>query len=332
MTDLPSRRVPRPHPHPQRTDIAFARPRHVTSVAIAFADARGPVFRYHATSGADSWSGEVDADTAEAAVLNVIGRVLSAEPTMERIRFLVNLPAANPLWQHAPEVGALLPGISIEMPDHSDRVLMNAACTALTADAHPSAIPVTASVTDLAPVWVATDGSVRGRFTGYGWLASTGEYGLCGFRHSTKQIGTQVVLIAELRALGAAVRKLRSRRLTLLCDSTDAIAMARRWMAGHPDLPDGYTTGRADGQLAGLVAAQRLIQAQRSRLTPVWVRGHHGEPLNEGADALARLARRYAASAADLSPAEYQRRAASLAEAFAAEFRRRHAEGGPIHR
>lgn len=45
-------------------------------------------------------------------------------------------------------------------------------------------------------------------------------------------------------------------------------------------------------------------------------------PSYEGADALARLARRNAAGAKDLTATEYRLRAAGLAEAFAKEFRR----------
>jgi hypothetical protein len=55
---------------------------------------------------------------------------------------------------------------------------------------------------------------------------------------------------------------------------------------------------------------------------PLWAKGHQGEPLNEGADALARLASRYAAGTSELTNAEYHRRAADLAKSFAAEFNR----------
>ena len=50
------------------------------------------------------------------------------------------------------------------------------------------------------------------------------------------------------------------------------------------------------------------------------MKGHCGDPLNEGADALARLASRYARGDDDLTPKEYDRRAAGLAASFAAEF------------
>ena len=125
-----------------------------------------------------------------------------------------------------------------------------------------------------------------------------------------------------MRAIGEAVRKLRGRDITLLSDSKLAVAMVKKWMDGDDVLPRGYTTERGDGREAGLVTAQRLIHAQRDRLTPVWAKGHRGEPLNEGADALARLASRYATGTSELTNAEYHRRAADLAKAFAAEFNR----------
>jgi hypothetical protein len=58
------------------------------------------------------------------------------------------------------------------------------------------------------------------------------------------------------------------------------------------------------------VTAQRLIYAQRDRLTSVWAKGHRGEPLNEGVDAFARLASRYATGTSELTKAEYHRGAA----------------------
>lgn len=324
MNDVLQR--PMPTPRPPRADIAFARPRYIDSVAIAFADRFGPVFRFHAVSTVGSWSGEVEAASIEAAVLDVITLLRMDEPGMDRVRFLVDLGAASRLWRHAPEVSALLPGTTIEMPRAADRPLMDAAEAALAPGTATPANPDSRSDPTLSSVVAATDGSVRGKFTGYGWLASTGEYGLCGFRHSAKQIGSEVVLIAELRAMAGVVRKLHSRHITVLSDSQDAIAMAERWMSGDENLPEGYTTERADGRPAGLVAARQHFRAQRNRLKLTWVKGHQGHPLNEGADALARLARRYAAGAKDLTAVEYHRRAAGLAGAFAAEFRRKQVE------
>jgi ribonuclease HI len=241
----------------------------------------------------------------------------------------VSLPGPSPLWRHAHEIAVLLPGSSVEWPGLTGLPLMEAARAGLappmvempqpeTAPSPPAAPP---PPPDLSPLTVATDGSVRGSVTGFGWLASDGQFGLQGFPQR-RTVRRKLVLISELLATGDAVGKLRDRPLTLVSDSTSAIQMVTRWMNGDDVLPPGYTTERADGKPAGLVTAWRLIHAQRDRITPVWVKGHQGEPLNEGADALARLARRYAAGPCDLRRDEYHRRAESLAEAFSKEFRR----------
>lgn len=146
---------------------------------------------------------------------------------------------------------------------------------------------------------MATDGSVRESITGYEWLASTGQYGLLGFPHRRRQIGTDPVLVAELRAIDAAVRSIRYAPLTILSDSRSAVRMVRRWMAGDCVLPDGYTTDLRSGQ-AGLIQAHNRIHAHPDRIDIQWRHGHQGDPLNEGADALARLASRCLASKGQL--------------------------------
>ena len=159
-----------------------------------------------------------------------------------------------------------MPGISVEFPHPDDQQLMRSARAGLTvSERHIPTIVVPAP--ELPPVCVATDGSVRGTFTGYGWLASSGEYGMLGFRHSTNQVGTKVVLISELRAISMAVRKLSGRDITLLSDSRLAVAMVERRMDGDDVLPPGYTTERGNGKRAGLAEAQRFIYARRDRLT-----------------------------------------------------------------
>lgn len=71
-----------------------------------------------------------------------------------------------------------------------------------------------------------------------------------------------------------------------------------------------------------LHVARRRIYVERERIELRWVPGHSGDPLNEGADALARLGSRYRRGDADLDDDEYCRRASGIAQAFAAEFRR----------
>lgn len=299
--------APKPQFMPRPVDVVSAHSRPMMSVALAVAGRGRSVFAYSASSDAQRWSGTVEAECADTATLDAISRIREASAA-ERIRFLVQVPARSTLWALRDEVALLMPGVWIERPRLSDEELVRRAWAGLRA--------VTA------PVCVATDGSVRGKFTGYGWLASSGEYGLQGLQHSTKLIGPQVVLVAELRAIGAAVQKLRGRHITVLSDSKLAVEMVTQWMDGSDVLPDGYATYRESGKTPGLVRAQQMIYEERNRITPVWVKGHQGEPLNEGADGLARLASRYALGDSMLDGAEYHRRADELAATFSREFNR----------
>ncbi|MEO3761023.1 RNase H family protein [Mycobacterium sp. B14F4] len=260
---------PKPAARPPRIDIVAVRPRPIMSVAVVFACQRGKRFRYAACSHEHQWTGTVEAESIETAILDVI-RLVRNESDIERIRFLAQMPQRSTLWALRDEIALLIPGVCVERPRLSDEALVATAREALrtTAPAPPTG-----------PVWVATDGSVRGKVTGYAWLASSGEFGLLGFRHSRKQIVPNVVLVAELRAIATAVEKLRGRDITVLSDSRLAIAMVQRWMAGEDVLPEGYTTYRTDGKTPGLVKAQWMIHAERDRITPVWVKAHRGEPL-----------------------------------------------------
>lgn len=303
--------TPKPVARSRSADVVPARPRPATTVAIVVAGPGDTAFRYSACTAERSWTGSVTADSAETAILDVIKRV-RAQADAPRLRFVVQLPPRSTLWALRDEIPVLMPGVFLERPTLADEPLMTAARTGLLRR------PATQE-----PVWVATDASVRGKVTGYGWLASTGEYGLMGFRHSRRQIGSNVVLVAELRAIAKAVQYLRGRDITVLSDSKLALAMVQRWMAGDDVLPDGYSVVRDNGRTPGLVTAQRMIYAERDRIHPVWVKAHTGEPLNEGADALARLASRYVRGDSGLDSNEYRRRAEDLAETFAAEFTRR---------
>lgn len=299
------REAPKPIPRPRRIDIEPARPRPLTSVAIVVAG-RGRRVRYSACSEQRSWSGTLDAESVETAVLDVM-KLVREESESERLRFLVQMPPRSTLWALRDEIALLIPGVYVERPKLSDEALVRAACGCL-----PTERPVATG-----PVIVATDGSVRRKATGCGWLASSGEYGLSGVRHSVNKPCPNVVLIAELRAIHDAVEQLRGRDITVLSDSQLAVGMVQRWMAGEDVLPENYAASGEE-----LVEARQLIYADRDRITPVWVRGHQGEPLNEGADALARLASRFALGDSGLDADEYHRRADGLAEAFAAEFNR----------
>lgn len=136
-------------------------------------------------------------------------------------------------------------------------------------------------------------------------------------------MGRSVRLIAELRAINDAVRTLPYRRLTVLTDSRSAQDMVRRWIVGDAVLPTGYTAERC-AEPEDLVQAQRRMRIHQNRIDVQWVPGHQGGLLNEGADALALLASRFASQDSGLTAEEYRQRAVGIAEAFSSEFRRRH--------
>lgn len=225
-------------------------PTPITSIAIAFSGKRGPVFRYHATSGDHAWSGAVAADAVEAAVIDVINDIRCDGTDIATVRFVVSLPARSPLWRYATEISALLPGVTVEMPTSADLPLMKAAQTA--AAPAPAPPPDTEPMApDLSPVWVATDGSVRGTFTGSGWLASTGDYGLRGFRHSKKQVGPKVVLISELRAIGERRAQFAWPKDHRAVRQQAGGCHGEAMMDGDEVLPKGYNTERAHGKRPG---------------------------------------------------------------------------------
>lgn len=132
---------------------------------------------------------------------------------------------------------------------------------------------------------VATDGSVRGKHAGFAWLSCTGHYRVGGYRSSLSTVARQPVLVAELLAIGHAVCELTRRRLSIVTNSQNAVAMVDRWKRRDTVMPVGYP---ADGPLH---AARRQVHVDRDRIHVRWAPGHRGEPLNEGAEALARWRR-----------------------------------------
>lgn len=294
------------------------------SIGVAIQPAEGGGYVFHAVEGEDSrqtWFGIIQAPTAEVALIDLFSQLKAEAAAQDRIRFVIDLPRGNMLWKHNDELRLALPGCLIQGPAEDDAMLIGAARKGLPLEWEAVRIS-SAELLLLKPLIVATDGSVRGGHTGYGWLASDGQYGLHGSAHTKKAIGPEVALVAELRAIDDAVRMLPHRQLTVLSDSKLAITMVSRWMDGDDVLPEGYTTtNRPRGQMAGLVKAQNRMRFQRDRLSFHWVQGHNGQLLNEGADALARLASRFAKGGSDLSPSEYRERAKSLAKGFARAFR-----------
>lgn len=298
--------------------------RPIRRIAVAVQPTDGDDFVFHAVDGDDptlNWSGTTQATTADSALLDVFVHLRLDVHPLDRIRFLVKVPRRSLIWAHVDELRSALPRCTFQGPGPGDAEVMMAAVAGLPPEPAPSAVPSVEELS-LPALTVAADGSVRGRFCGYGWLASDGQYGLQGRVDSRKLIGRRASMVAELRAIDEAVRRLAGRHLTVYCDNSYAVSMARKWMDGQEILPEGYSTERAAGKQAGLVVAQRRLHRNPARLDIRWAPGHRGEPLNEGADALARLASRYVKGDSGLTPGEYRERAQGLADAFAAAFRR----------
>lgn len=298
--------VPVPRARPKPVDLVYARPRPPETIAIAVAAADFG-YRYAAVGELRCWSGFVATTGKDTALLDAIDRIRSEHGKHMRMRFLVNLPATSPVWGRAHHIWW------IERPDTADQHLFDAAVEQLRQAPPAPAAPL---AVDLEPVTVATDGSVRGEHAGFAWLTCTAHYGMAGYRSVPKIVGKQPVLVAELLAIGDAVRELTRRHLSIVSDSQDAVAVVQRWKRGHDVMPIDYPAG------GFLQAARQQIRAERDRIDVRWAPGHRGEPLNEGADTLARLASRYRRGDRDLDVGEYGRRAQGIAEGFAAEFRR----------
>ncbi len=176
------------------------------------------------------------------------------------------------------------------------------------------------------PVLIATDGSCSGdgRHCSWAFLATSGHWGCQAgdYRHDNVNGGSGA-LIAELRAAYLALRFVAG-PVTLLVDSTIALRYLRLWQRGETGrMPPQYDLHpRREGTAPALVTLAGLVRARGDELTTAHVKGHAGHTLNEGADLLATIARRWVAATETLPQKAMRAEAADIAATFLAQWHR----------
>ena len=140
---------------------------------------------------------------------------------------------------------------------------------------HPSAEPEHQEVID-----AATDGSIgwgRGKGASWAWARSDGRFGYGSLR-------TTDILVAELRGIHQLLLAAESgERLIVRTDSRSALHSLTR--------EPGVGRSRHSNTAENLVRSIKQSVARMGSVEFVWVKGHDGDPLNDAADRLARLAR-----------------------------------------
>jgi hypothetical protein len=165
-------------------------------------------------------------------------------------------------------------------------------------------------LTDPPSTVAAVDGSYRYHTLGFGYLGDTGSWWLRLRPLAAHERRGPRALHAELHSLASAIQH-HPGPLDVLCDCLAAVELVHAWQAGQSDPIPGYSGSR----LRTLGAS---VLARSAPLSVRWVPSHAGHPLNEGADALARLASR--ALTDGLSMPAVRSRAVGIASAFALAF------------
>jgi ribonuclease HI len=183
-----------------------------------------------------------------------------------------------------------------------------------------------ARVTATGPVLIATDGSSSGdgKHCSWAFIATSGHWGCQAgdYRHDNVN-GRSGALIAELRATYLALRYVPG-PATLLVDSIIALRYLHAWQRGNTGrMPPQYDLHpRHAGTAPALVTLADLVSTRRDELALAHVKGHAGHTLNEGADLLATIARRWVAAAETLPQTAMQTEAADIAATFLAHWHR----------
>lgn len=253
-------------------------------------------------------AGSLGARGIEDAIIAAVGAAYESLRDLAPVQVVVALPSNARFWMLTDEIAYAYPGVGV-VPFADDDAGIRADAVEAMAVHRAGPLP---------PLVVATDGSAHRGFIGWGWLAGDGQHGIGRHLPNTRIRDPQsLVVLAELEAIAEAVRGLPRRALTVRSDSRAALALVEDWARGGRSLPKGYDTEHR-AELAGLTRMQDEVCRESTRLSFEWVRGHDGEALNEGADSLAKLARRFAEGTWGLTAGEIPGRARAIADTFAA--------------
>lgn len=226
---------------------------------------------------------------------------------------------AAPLPGRAPSGSEARFGLARAKSNGGDKLAIKGAIDELSQPAH---VPVTVAVDGSYKLSI-TDGRVRKPMS-WSYITTAGLYGLGTSIVPGKLVGgsprrratdrrsdaerrsdpnpedPQRTLQAELRAMANALQVLDpNTAVTILSDSRQALDLMTLWKDGHDVMAGGYDTERAGGRESTLARLARRAREYPEQITLRWVPGHSGHPLNEGADALAKMARAWATDRLD---------------------------------
>lgn len=188
---------------------------------------------------------------------------------------------------------------------------------------HTSLLQIT-SIPNLPADVVATDASLIDGdkpwifYAGAAFLDAAGNWKMCGWRvQRAPEVRSALVMQYELRAIDKALRFSRNSVL-ILSDSKAAITMLKRWRV-DPNAPVPSYRPVGKGRPALEVLAY-LFHREQDRVNVQWQRAHVGHPLNEEANALARLAS-HAVRDAPWSRVDLLARGEAIAARYARQYR-----------
>jgi len=100
---------------PMWIDASYSSARTMRQIAVAVQAADVDDYICHAVEefAERTWSGRVQALSADAALLDVFMRIRREADRADRMRFLVDLPSKSPLWVHQNAVRAALGGSTV---------------------------------------------------------------------------------------------------------------------------------------------------------------------------------------------------------------------------